>query len=125
MFGTLIVALPSAHEGGRLRVRHGGGEEVVDFSDEARRHDFQHAAFFADCEHEVEPVKSGYRCCVVYNLRLDRGDPEKLNRRGGAVADPAGTLAETGRGARGRFDGGPAGAQLHRGESLAAQSQGA
>jgi hypothetical protein len=80
MFGTLIVALPSAHEGGRLRVRHGGGETVVDFSDESRRHDFQHAAFFADCEHEVEPVKSGYRCCVVYNLRLDRGDPGALNR---------------------------------------------
>lgn len=91
MFGTLIVALPSAHEGGCLRVRHGGGETVVDFSDEARRHDFQHAAFFADCEHEVEPVKSGYRCCVVYNLRLDHGDPGSLNR---AAEDQARGLAE-------------------------------
>lgn len=77
MFGTLVVALPSAHEGGRLFVRHGGREVEVDFSRE--NHAFQHAAFFADCEHEVEPVRSGYRCCLVYNLRLDTGDPGKLN----------------------------------------------
>lgn len=77
MFGTLVVALPSAHEGGRLFIRHGGSEVEVDFSRE--KHAFQHAAFFADCEHEVEPVRSGYRCCLVYNLRLDTGDPGKLN----------------------------------------------
>ena len=79
MFGTLVIALPSKHEGGRLLIRHGGREIALDFSSEAHRHDFQHAAFFADCEHEVEPVRSGYRCCVVYNLRLDEGDPGLLN----------------------------------------------
>lgn len=42
-------------------------------------HDFQDTAFFADCEHEVKPVRSGYRCCLVYNLSLDKGDPAALN----------------------------------------------
>ncbi len=28
----------------------------------------QFAAFYADCEHEVRPVRSGYRVCLVYNL---------------------------------------------------------
>ncbi len=79
MFGTLIIALPSAHEGGQLFIRHGGREVEVDFSRADHRHDFQHAAFFADCEHEVVPVRSGYRCCLVYNLRLDEGDPAGLN----------------------------------------------
>lgn len=79
MFGTLIVALPSAHQGGRLGIRHDGREIEVDFSREEHLHEFQHAAFFADCEHEVEPVRSGYRCCLVYNLRLDEGDPGQLN----------------------------------------------
>ncbi len=79
MFGTLIIALPSAHEGGRLFIRHGGREIEVDFSRKEHSHEFQHAAFFADCEHEVEPVRSGYRCCLVYNLRLDEGDPGSLN----------------------------------------------
>lgn len=79
MFGTLIITLPSAHEGGRLLIRHDGRGIEVDFSHPEHRHEFQHAAFFADCEHEVEPVRSGYRCCLVYNLRLDEGDPGKLN----------------------------------------------
>jgi len=79
MFGTLIIALPSAHEGGRLFIRHDGRENEVDFSQKEHLHDFQHAAFFADCEHEVEPVRSGYRCCLVYNLRLDEGDAASLN----------------------------------------------
>ncbi|MBX3740543.1 MAG: 2OG-Fe(II) oxygenase [Akkermansiaceae bacterium] len=80
MFGTLIIALPSAHEGGGLFIRHAGKEIEVDFSEPEHRHKFQHAAFFADCEHEVVPVRSGYRCCLVYNLRLDSGEPDALNQ---------------------------------------------
>ena len=79
MFGSLIIALPSAHEGGRLLIRHDGREIEVDFSREDSRHEFQYAAFFADCEHEVEPVRSGFRCCLAYNLRLDDGDAGALN----------------------------------------------
>jgi len=79
MFGTLIIALPSAHCDGQLFIRHGGREIEIDFSLETHLHEFQFAAFFADCEHEVVPVKSGYRCCLVYNLRLDEGDPGQLN----------------------------------------------
>lgn len=80
MFGTLIIALPSAHEGGRLRVRHAGQEVVVDFSARERRAQFQSAAFFADCEHEVEPVTAGVRCCLVYNLRLVKGEAAEFQR---------------------------------------------
>lgn len=90
MFGTLIVALPSRHEGGRLHIRHGGDQVTVDFSAETYRHDFQHAAFFADCEHEVVPVKSGYRLCAVFNLVLEEGDPASLNV---TADDHAGPLA--------------------------------
>jgi hypothetical protein len=90
MFGTLIVALPSRHEGGQLHIRHGGEQVTVDFSAEEHRHDFQHAAFFADCEHEVVPVKSGHRFCVVFNLVLEQGDPAALNV---TPEDHAGPLA--------------------------------
>jgi len=79
MFGTLIVALPSAHEGGQLLIRHDGREITIDFSRSDANHPIQYAAFFADCEHEVLPVKSGYRCCLAYNLRLKKGDSSKLN----------------------------------------------
>ena len=70
MFGTLVVSLPSAHEGGELLVRHAGREVSVDL----RGTDLGEAgfaAFYADCEHEVRPVVSGNRVCVIYNLILD------------------------------------------------------
>jgi len=31
MVATLVIALPSAHEGGELVVRHEGREEIADF----------------------------------------------------------------------------------------------
>jgi len=79
MIGSLIVALPSAHEGGDLCIRHDGREVKIAFSDEAHRHEYQYAAFFADCEHEVQQVRSGYRCCLAFNIRLEQGDPKQLN----------------------------------------------
>lgn len=94
MFGTLIIALPSSHEGGQLHIRHGGEEKTVDFSAEARRHDLQHAAFFADCEHEVVPVERGFRFCAVFNLVLEDGDPEFLNQDASDHARPLAMLLE-------------------------------
>ncbi len=69
MVATLVIALPSAHEGGELIVRHEGRETTVDFSPEGR-FQTQFAAFYADCEHEVRPVTSGFRLALVYNLTL-------------------------------------------------------
>lgn len=79
MFGTLIIKLPSHHEGGTLQIRHAGEAVSINFSDLQHTYDFQYAALFADCEHEVTPVTSGYRCCLVYNLVLKQGDPKELN----------------------------------------------
>ncbi len=67
MFATLIVALPSLHDGGALLVRHGEREQrlelrCTDPSESAW------AAFYADCVHEVLPVTSGCRLVLVYNL---------------------------------------------------------
>ena len=71
MVATLIVVLPSAFAGGELIVRLEGEEQVIDFG--AGAQDLFHvhfAAFYADCEHEVRPLTSGYRLCLVYNLTL-------------------------------------------------------
>lgn len=89
MFATLIVALPSAHKGGALVIRHGGQEVSVDFSGAEGRRQIQYAAFFADCEHEVQTVTSGRRLCLAYNLALKQGDPSSLNL---ALSDNASKL---------------------------------
>lgn len=71
MFGTLVVTLPSAHRGGALRIRHGGREVTVETST-AEPSELSYAAFYADCEHEVLPVREGNRVCLIYNLIQER-----------------------------------------------------
>lgn len=73
MFGTLVVGLPARHTGGALVVRFDGHETTVDFSEAASNYKIPYAAFYADCEHEIKPVASGYRVCLVYNLIQTKG----------------------------------------------------
>jgi hypothetical protein len=70
MVSTLVVALPSAHEGGELVVRHEGQEEAIGFGGAEGAFWMHYAAFYADCEYEVRPLRKGYRLCLVYNLTL-------------------------------------------------------
>ena len=67
MFGTLLLQLPSPHSGGELRIRHGSRETRIDLS-ATDCSELGFAAFYADCEHEVRPVESGHRVCLVFNL---------------------------------------------------------
>jgi len=98
MFATLVVGLPSLHEGGELRIRHRGEERSVHLGhDDITR--VTYAAFYADCSHEVLPVTSGHRVCLVYNLvrdgapvaapdhRQDISDVAALLRRWGDSGD--------------------------------------
>jgi 2OG-Fe(II) oxygenase superfamily len=74
MVATMVVVLPSEFTGGELIVRHDGQERTFDFaSAEFNRFDTHFAAFYADCEHEIRPLKTGYRLALVYNLTLGQG----------------------------------------------------
>ena len=77
MVATLIVTLPCAHEGGELVVRHEGREHEIAFPGAASGVDLSWAAFYADCSHEVRPLRSGYRPCLVYNVTLARSRRRK------------------------------------------------
>ncbi|MEX2594690.1 MAG: 2OG-Fe(II) oxygenase [Anditalea sp.] len=68
MFGTLIIGLPSRHNGGELLVRFDGEEQSIHFEEAANHHKIPYVAFYADCEHEIKPLTEGYRVCLVYNL---------------------------------------------------------
>ena len=73
MFATLVIALPSLHEGGELVVRHKGREARLGLRCEDPS-EVAFAAFYADCVHEVRPVTAGCRLALVYNLlRKGRG----------------------------------------------------
>ena len=68
MFGTLIIQLPSVFKGSHLIVRHGSKTLTVDFDNNRAPHEVVYAAHYADCEHEITPLISGYRLALIYNL---------------------------------------------------------
>ncbi len=68
MFGTLLIGLPSPHEGGTIELHPGDGDPVhVDFSTKGASN-FPALAFLADRQHEILPVTEGYRVVLVFNL---------------------------------------------------------
>jgi 2OG-Fe(II) oxygenase superfamily len=69
MIGTLVATLPSAYAGGELMI--GRGEDWKAYR--GSRDALSLVAFYADCQHEVLKLKSGYRITLTYNLML-RGD---------------------------------------------------
>jgi len=77
MFATMVLVLPSTHGGGELVIKHLGREVVLDLRPEEPS-EIGVAAFYADCVHEVRPVKTGCRLTLVYNLRfVDKRRPLK------------------------------------------------
>jgi 2OG-Fe(II) oxygenase superfamily len=83
MIGTLVVTLPSVYAGGELMI--GKGEDWNAYR--GSRDSFSLVAFYADCQHEVLKLRSGYRITLTYNLML-RGDTSPRQE------GDAGTVAE-------------------------------
>lgn len=67
MFGTLIIALPSKHEGGQVHLSHAGKTEVLTTATNSD-YGYTYLAWFSDVVHEVKPVTSGHRLVLTYNL---------------------------------------------------------
>lgn len=82
---SLVVCLPSVHEGGQLVLRHQGRETIFDWSGDRSQGLIQWAAFYSDCEHEVLEVTAGQRVTLTYNLyttcsaNTARIDPEQMD----------------------------------------------
>ncbi len=83
MVGTLVVTLPSSFKGGTLRIEH--QDESATYCG-SRKH-LSFVAFYADCQHEVRPVKEGYRITLTYNLMLET-EPTALDSES-VEANPA------------------------------------
>jgi hypothetical protein len=93
MVASLIVVLANPFEGGALVVRHGAVKQTLRFEQAAQGKAPCYAAFYADCEHEVQRVVRGVRLCLAYNLVLTpkREEPADAGRR----TAPADALTES------------------------------
>ena len=66
-FATVVVVLPSLHTGGQLRVKHIKDEQVFDTS-AASAYGTSFTVLYTDVFHSVDPVLSGNRLCMTFNL---------------------------------------------------------
>lgn len=69
MIGTLVISLPNPHSGGMMKVKHADREEC--FTSDLDSTKISWCAFYADCKHEVFPVREGTRITLVYNIILN------------------------------------------------------
>ncbi|KAI0747529.1 hypothetical protein C8Q74DRAFT_1212525 [Fomes fomentarius] len=83
-FGSLVIVLPTIHEGGALKIRYAKDPQKEPEELDAQRPEWTfdsssllaacnqpsiaYVAFFSDVEHEVLPVLSGHRITITYNL---------------------------------------------------------
>ncbi|RDW69921.1 hypothetical protein BP5796_08318 [Coleophoma crateriformis] len=77
MFGTLVIALPSEHQGGQLVVTHLGQTKTFETS-EVSAFEYSYLAWYSDVTHEVKPITSGRRLVLTYNLIYNGYGHEKL-----------------------------------------------
>ncbi|KAJ2926708.1 hypothetical protein H1R20_g10382, partial [Candolleomyces eurysporus] len=75
LFASLVVVLPTTHNGGNLLLGKDGSLFNFDssklvFHPETKAPQIAFAAFYSDIEHEVLPVEDGYRITLTYNLHL-------------------------------------------------------
>ena len=82
MIGTLVVTLPSAFSGGGLVVEHQGERKTY----RGAKKSLSFVAFYADCLHEVRPVKDGYRIVLTYNLIARQGESKTSRPMEGSEA---------------------------------------
>ncbi len=64
MFGTLVICLPSAHQGGELILKHGNDTVTLETSPTSD-FDMSYASWYSDVFHEVKPVTSGHRLVLT------------------------------------------------------------
>jgi hypothetical protein len=81
---TLLVALNTSWEGGDLVLRRNGIETHVDLRPRTPTPgsiELQAVTFFTDTEHCVEPVKSGTRIVLQFDVELEEEEPEDTGDR--------------------------------------------
>jgi 2OG-Fe(II) oxygenase superfamily len=80
MIGSLVITLPGTFSGGILEVEHRGEHARYRGS----KNSLSLVAFYADCKHQVQPVRSGHRIVLTHDL-VRSGDAGGIEASGADV----------------------------------------
>ncbi|KIO16770.1 hypothetical protein M407DRAFT_85632, partial [Tulasnella calospora MUT 4182] len=67
MFATLVIILPSQFTGGAVHLSHGGDSVCINTSSRSLS-STSVLAWYSDVTHAIQPVTSGYRLALAYNI---------------------------------------------------------
>jgi hypothetical protein len=67
MFGTLVISLPSPHEGGEVHLSH-SGKDIIFETSKTSAFNLCALSWYSDVKHEIKPITAGYRLVLTYNL---------------------------------------------------------
>ncbi|OWZ15289.1 hypothetical protein PHMEG_00011107 [Phytophthora megakarya] len=98
MVATMVVQLPSLHEGGDLIVYRGG--EVKYRHDFGKKEDTaaylpHYAVHYADAEHALEKVTKGYRLVLIYSICLPQTMMHLMRNGDETLGDELGAVIST------------------------------
>ncbi|KAI1328979.1 hypothetical protein F5Y16DRAFT_409499 [Xylariaceae sp. FL0255] len=68
MIATLVVCLPSKHEGGQVDLSFNGKHKTLRTDGKSSLFDITAMAWYSDVTHEVKEVVSGYRLVLTYKI---------------------------------------------------------
>lgn len=72
MVGSLVVCLPSKHQGGQVHLSH-AGKDHVHATGPNSAFDLTALAWYSDVTHEVKEVTAGHRLVLTYNINQRAG----------------------------------------------------
>ena len=90
--GTLVITLPSAHQGGEVAVRLGNQQRTLSIA-EPQEFSYSYMAWYADADYSAGLITSGYRLVLTYDLIHQSGDikaarpPSVMNDKKAAIDD--------------------------------------
>ncbi len=76
MFGTLVICLPSEHTGGDVVLLHNKKQHTIN-TESNSAFGMSALAWYSDVQHEIQPVTSGFRLVLTYNLVQDLRLPKQ------------------------------------------------
>jgi hypothetical protein len=93
MFGTLVISLPSPHEGGEVHLSH-SGEGAIFKTAATSAYDLCALSWYSDVKHEIKPITSGNRLVLTYNLVTHKTTSSTLKPSAQSLAMDRNTLAK-------------------------------
>ena len=85
MFATLVIMLPSEHDGGDVVVHLRDRKQTLSTS-ASKEFGYSYMAWYADVNHSIQPVTSGYRLVLTYNL-IHRSNTLEASRPASVLND--------------------------------------